>query len=224
MNRDTSEILELKQKLQAAQNDVLEKTTTISKMSEEVENLLETSALINAKISLIESDLLDERANCKHYKNQVERLRQELNLTQQLADTTSTEEQTLKSQLDALSAELRLRPTVESFEELKHKCSSLEKIVQKIKTNQQQVADSGDTNGHRVEEIDVKFTELEEELVVMKEKYAECNLEKLQLNKNLDSLQKEYNALANRSHNIMFLYMAPLILLVAYLLLTSLFS
>lgn len=220
MNRDTSEILELKQKLQAAQNDVLEKSTTISKMSEEVENLLETSALINAKISLVETDLLEERASCKHYMKEVERLRQELNVTQQLADTTSTEEQTLKSQVDALSAELRLRPTVESFEELKHKCSSLEKIVQKIKTNQQKVADSGDTNG----EIDVKFTELEEELVVMKEKYAECNLEKLQLNKNLDTLQKEYNALANRSHNIMFLYMAPLVLLVAYLLLTSLFS
>ncbi|GLV32945.1 Sarcolemma associated protein [Carabus blaptoides fortunei] len=219
VNCDTAEYVELKQKLQAAQNDVLEKTTTISKMSEEVEHLLETSALVSAKLNLLESDLHEERATCAQYMQEVERLRDQLNLRQHLAETPA-----LQSQLEALQAELCLRPTMESFAELQNKCSGLEKIVQKIKTNQQRtVADSGDMNGDTAQ-IDAGITELEEELVVMKEKYAECNVEKLQLNKSLESLQKEYNALANRSHNIMFLYMAPLVLLLAYLLLTSLFS
>lgn len=228
VKRDALELNDLRHKLFIAQNDILEKETTISKITEEVERLLESSALVNAKINLLENDLAEEKIHTAKFKKEAEKLKQELMFTQQLANTTSNEELMMKAKIENLSTELKKRPTVESFEDLKLKCSNLEKIFSKIRTN-----DSGDiyTNDSNSEVIskcneieNERLTELEEELVLIKERYAECNLEKIQLNRNLDTLQKRYNEIVNRSHNIVFLYMAPLILLVAYLLLSSMFS
>lgn len=223
MKRDVLELTDLKQKLCAAQKDIIEKETTINKISNELERLLETSALVNVKINLLENDLLEERQNHQKYKKETDKLKQELALSQQLANTTSNEELMMKAKVENLSTELNKRPTVETYENLKLKCANLEKILKKKNAN----AQSGDyiVEEIKMDELDkLRFTELEEELVVMKEKYAECNIETVKLNKNLEALQKEYNSLLNRSHNVMFLYIAPLILLVAYLLLSSLFS
>lgn len=222
MKRDVMDLSELKQKLCAAQNDIIAKESTINKMSKELEHLLETSALVNAKINLLENYLLEEKQNHQKYKKETDKLKQELNLSQQLANTTSNEELMMKAKVENLSTELSKRPTVETYEILKLKCANLEKILKRKNAN----LGLGDIEEEiKMDELDkLRFTELEEELVLMKEKYAECNIEMVKLNKDLEALQKEYNSLLNRSHNVMFLYIAPLILLVAYLLLSSLFS
>lgn len=222
MKRDVMDLSELKQKLCAAQNDIIAKESTINKLSKELEHLLETSALVNAKINLLENDLLEEKQNHQKYKKETDKLKQELSFSQQLANTTSNEELMMKAKVENLSTELSKRPTVETYEILKLKCANLEKILKRNHAN----AGLGDVEEEiKMDELDkLRFTELEEELVIMKEKYAECNIEMVKLNKDLEALQKEYNSLLNRSHNVMFLYIAPLILLVAYLLLSSLFS
>lgn len=65
---------------------------------------------------------------------------------------------------------------------------------------------------------------LEEELVLIKEKYAQLSEEKMNLNKKLNSLRDQYNLVCNKSYNTMFFYIAPLVLMVLYLLVSSMTS
>lgn len=67
-------------------------------------------------------------------------------------------------------------------------------------------------------------TMLEAELITLKERYAQLTDEKTALNKKLQSLNDDYNALCNRSYNTMFYYIAPLVFMVIYLLVSSMFS
>ncbi|KAF5269599.1 hypothetical protein FQR65_LT05938 [Abscondita terminalis] len=69
-----------------------------------------------------------------------------------------------------------------------------------------------------------KILNLEEELVVLKERFSAVNAEKLSLNKDLSALKEEYKNLCNRSYNTLFFYVAPLVLMVLYLLISQHFS
>lgn len=69
-----------------------------------------------------------------------------------------------------------------------------------------------------------QFTALEEELVFLKEKYANLNEDKLLLSKELKSVREQYNTLCNKSYNKMFFYIVPLVLMVLYLLISNMFS
>lgn len=62
------------------------------------------------------------------------------------------------------------------------------------------------------------LTEMEEELVILKERYAQVNEEKLLLNKEVSELRARYTAACNRAYNNMFWYVAPLVLILVYLL------
>lgn len=65
---------------------------------------------------------------------------------------------------------------------------------------------------------------LEEELILVKEKYAQLSEEKTHLNKQLSVLRDQYNVVCNKSYNTMFFYIAPLVLMVLYLLISSMTS
>lgn len=65
---------------------------------------------------------------------------------------------------------------------------------------------------------------LEEELVVLKEQYASVIEEKMALNRDLVRAQEQYAAMCNRSYNTLFLYIAPLVLMALYILISHSFS
>lgn len=65
---------------------------------------------------------------------------------------------------------------------------------------------------------------LEEELVLLKERFAQVSEEKLKLVKDLLTLREQYNMVCNRSHNKYFFYVAPLIAMVLYLLVSAMIS
>ncbi|XP_018326274.1 sarcolemmal membrane-associated protein isoform X2 [Agrilus planipennis] len=68
------------------------------------------------------------------------------------------------------------------------------------------------------------ITALEEELVLLKERYADLIDEKMVLCKKITALQTQYRAVCNASYNKMFFYVAPLVFMVLYLLFTAIFS
>lgn len=65
---------------------------------------------------------------------------------------------------------------------------------------------------------------VEEELVLLKECLSQVNAEKVKLLQEIDGLRKDYNTVKNYSHNMTFLYVAPLVLIVLYLLMSNMFS
>lgn len=105
----------------------------------------------------------------------------------------------------------------ESFNECQHLQDKVDSLSEEIKTLL--TVDKKDV-GLSMEDI----TALEEELVLLKEKYAQLTDEKTHLNKKLNHLQNQYNVVCNKSYNIMFFYIAPLVLMVLYLLISSMTS
>ncbi|XP_045477813.1 sarcolemmal membrane-associated protein [Harmonia axyridis] len=65
---------------------------------------------------------------------------------------------------------------------------------------------------------------VEEELVLLKERFSQVNSEKVKLLQDIKGLEKEYISVKNHSHNMTFLYVAPLVLIVLYLLMSNMFS
>lgn len=65
---------------------------------------------------------------------------------------------------------------------------------------------------------------LEEELVLLKERFAQISEEKMKLVKDLSTLREKYNSACNRTHTKYFLYVAPLIFMVVYLLVSAMLS
>lgn len=65
---------------------------------------------------------------------------------------------------------------------------------------------------------------LEEELVVLKEQYAAVIEEKMALDRELTKAQEQYSAIRNRSNNTMFIYIAPLVVYLLYVLIVQIFS
>lgn len=213
-----------KQKFVEAQNEIIEKTVTISKMSDEIENLLQSSAMVNAKMNIIENDLLEEKQNNEKFRQEMESLRNELLEAERNKKDSKDVEKRMSKQIEDLIRELDKRPTVELFDNVKRRCKEMEIITSKLPST----AVVSDQNlPLSIEEFDEekrKIHELEEELVLMKERFAKCNDDNILLNKQYDKLQKEYHDLSNRSYNVMFFYIAPLVFLIAYLLFAVLFS
>lgn len=196
-------------------------------MSDEIENLLESSAMVNAKINLLENDLLEERQRNHRYKNNLDDIKQELSASQKILQHQKGNENELHTQIVNLQTDLNNRPTKESFNELKNTCDNLQTLINELREEAKRDDKSlknDISNSFSDDEERSRFLELEEELVVMKEQYAKSVEDKISMNRTLDKIQKDYNDLTNRSHNVMFFYIAPLVFLVAYLLFTTLVS
>lgn len=193
-------------------------------MSDEIENLLESSAMVNAKINLLENDLLEERQLNLKYQNELQTVKEELLTSQSILEKQVSDENTLRTQINNLQSELHNRPTNDNFAELKATCDSLQVLVNELSEKSEKPKRDLSRSFSEDDEMRSRFGELEEELVIVKEQYAKSVEDKLDLNRSLDKVQKDFNDLTNRSHNVMFFYIAPLVFLVAYLLFTTLFS
>lgn len=124
----------------------------------------------------------------------------------------------LKEEMSIL--EQRLKEASNEAQQLRDKLSALQTETKSITDNAASWGNSNVTNGVNLEQ----FTALEEELVFIKEKYAKLSEEKLLMNKELNSVREQYNAVCNRSYNNMFFYVVPLVLMVLYLLISNMFS
>lgn len=69
-----------------------------------------------------------------------------------------------------------------------------------------------------------QLVNLEEELVLLKERYVEINDEKLKLQNELKQLKEQYNKMCNSSYDKMYFYIAPLILMILYLVISAMIS
>lgn len=69
-----------------------------------------------------------------------------------------------------------------------------------------------------------QLVNVEEELVTLKERYAQINEEKTKLLKEFSKLKDQYNQLCNSSYDKMYWYMAPLILIILYLVISAMIS
>lgn len=122
----------------------------------------------------------------------------------------------LKQELQTLQQ--KLKESCSECQRLQDKISSL---TDELKTLEVIKSDSfGSQCPLSVEEV----AALEEELVLIKEKYAQLSEEKTSLNKQLNILRDQYNVVCNKSYNTMFFYIAPLVLMVVYLLISSMTS
>lgn len=107
-------------------------------------------------------------------------------------------------------------------QKLKESCSECERLQVTVDGLNVEVVDLRGRNEGVLSVAEISA--LEEELVLVKEKYAQLTEEKACLNKQLNHLQNQYNVVCNKSHNTMFLYIAPLVLMLLYLLISSLAS
>lgn len=205
----------MKYQFQTAQNE----------LKRQIENL---EQLVNSNKLKI-SDLEDSLSNEKHVNllksDEVDRLKEELVVLTQKWKESCNEAQQLKDKVAMLKTELEvveegvLKAKMKAKEEEdSQKCINNDEIVQ----NDPKKDAVADISLSKISEE--QLSTLEEELVILKERFVQINEEKLLLNKSLTSLHDQYNRLRNRSHNTMFFYIAPLVLTVLYLLISSMFS
>lgn len=206
----------LKYQFQTAQNE-------LKRQIENLEQLLNANKL---KISDLEDSLSNERHINTLKSNEIKDLKEELVVLTQRWKESCNEAQQLRDKVTTLKGDLET-----AQEELsKPKMATEEEVDSKqfIINNDDMV--QSDCNRDAVANISTRsisddhFQALEEELVILKERFAQVNDEKLMLSKSLSTLNDQYNCLRNRSHNTMFFYIAPVVLTVLYLLISSMFS
>ncbi|GJQ72368.1 hypothetical protein Trydic_g3451 [Trypoxylus dichotomus] len=212
----------LKYQFQTAQNE----------LKRQIENL---EQIVNSNKSKI-SDLEDSLSKEKHLNllkgEEVDNLKDELVLLTQKWKESCNEAQQLRDKVTTLKNELLVAEesvlkTKMAVKEDKTEEKDSETCINNITTVAIVQSDPKidmvaniSTNNISEEQIST----LEEELIILKERFAQVNEEKLMLSKSLTSLHEQYNSLRNRSHNTMFFYIAPLVLTVLYLLISSMFS
>lgn len=69
-----------------------------------------------------------------------------------------------------------------------------------------------------------QLSQLEEELVLIKERFAQVSEEKLGLKRDLTSLKSQYDVVCNSFYNKFFWYVMPLVGMVLYLLISAMIS
>lgn len=154
---------------------------------------------------------------------ELNQLREDHQMFKQNFKETLNECQQLKDRLQNVQdqqkvAEEKLQALKDSSEEIQEK-----KLTKEINAD---ISDTLETSMSSSEAVSLTDTVsiLETELITLKERYAQLTDEKTALNKKLQNLNDDYNALCNRSYNTMFYYIAPLVFMVIYLLVSSMFS
>lgn len=131
------------------------------------------------------------------------------------------ENEFLRDEISSLKQ--NLKESNNESQQLRDKLSSYENVNKDVHKECKCAMSAGNNatlNGVNLDQ----FTALEEELVFLKEMYANLNEEKLLLSKELKSVREQYNTLCNKSYNKMFVYIVPLVLMVLYLLISNMFS
>ncbi|KRT83691.1 hypothetical protein AMK59_3192 [Oryctes borbonicus] len=212
----------LKYQFQTAQNE----------LKRQIENLEQIVNSNKLKILDLELNLSTEKQENFLKGEEVDHLKDELLLLTQKWKESCNETQQLRDRVATLKNELTLAEeavlkTKMAVEEEEAEQENSQTCVNNVTTvpivqSDRKIDVVANTSVNKTNEEQIST--LEEEMVILKERFAQVTEEKLMLSKNLSSLQEQYNGLCNRSHNTMFFYIAPLVLTLLYLLISSMFS
>ncbi|KAK9888121.1 hypothetical protein WA026_000393 [Henosepilachna vigintioctopunctata] len=186
----------LKYHFQSTQNE-------LKKRIESLDQLCKSNQL---KVDELENILSEERKLHAEVKVENELLKEELQKHKTDLEKTNEENRELKNEVNILlaSKEVGAGDAVSENIVEKEDVKSIEKI-QKVVSYEELVS-------------------VEEELVILKERFSQVNEDKVKLKRDIDELRKEYNLVRNQSHNTTFFYVAPLVLIVLYLLVSKILS
>nr|XP_023024986.1 sarcolemmal membrane-associated protein isoform X1 [Leptinotarsa decemlineata] len=190
----------LKYQFQSAQNELKRKIELLETISNE--NKL--------KINDLDKELLEEKKISQLRLEENEGIKEELVLLQQKWKESCNETLEYKDKMCVLLEELELAK--KQLKDLN------ENVKEKIEETQW-----GPTISNSVVSYD-QLVELEEELVLLKERFSQVSEEKIKLQRDFSMLTKQYNVVCNRSHNKYFFYVAPLVIMVLYLLVSAMIS
>lgn len=186
-------------------------------MKKKIEQLELVLNINRNKIIELEEQVKEQKQLNSKRVEENDSLKEELLLLEQRFKETHNESQQQKDKLSLLKDELE-------------KAEAKIKSISSLKNEEPFKGDSKTSNSNHNLIISnnlvtpEQFACLEEELVLIKEKYAQLQNENGSLNKALVTVKEEYNIICNRNHNQMFMYIAPLVLMVLYLLISSVFS
>lgn len=186
----------LKYQFQSAQNELKRKI-----------EILESVANSNKlKISELLKTLDEEKEISNKRLEENTKLKEDLIILEQKLKESFNENQQCRDKVEHLGKEL---------ENVQNK-STIVDDIEKEKRN-------GSQTSNEIVSPDQLLC-LEEELVLLKERFAQVSEEKMKLVKDLLTLREQYNVVCNRSHNKYFFYVAPLIAMVLYLLVSAMIS
>ncbi|GFG37387.1 hypothetical protein Cfor_11194 [Coptotermes formosanus] len=208
----------------AAQNQMQERSESVTKLCEQM-HWLETSAdEVKFQVLQLQERLRDEQQRSAEHLEEAETLRDQLMESQQSAKQSRNEAEQMKDRLKALQEELKHHAGSEdnrSREELiqiRQRCEALEADNARLKEeyraleernvilshNLEAQMSQGDSESASLElnecrmqrdRIFRNLCHLQEEMVIIKERYAQCNEARTQLTQDLVSLQQEYSSI-----------------------------
>ncbi|XP_017770427.1 PREDICTED: sarcolemmal membrane-associated protein isoform X2 [Nicrophorus vespilloides] len=174
-----------------------------NELKKQIEQMSIVSCADKTKIALLEKSLMTEKETISYLTSKQTSLKEDLAFIEAKYVESASESDSLKKKIEALQAELSKAVALTMTTE---KATQIDQLAVEKSDNISQVQ------------------ELEEDLVSLKERYAAITEEKIAINKDMLNLHDKYNALRDRSHNVLFCYIAPLVLMVLYLLISSMFS
>ncbi|XP_072396077.1 uncharacterized protein Slmap isoform X1 [Diabrotica undecimpunctata] len=194
-----------------------------SELKRKIETLETIANAHRSKIEELDKALEDEKtlSNDRLAENDV--LKQELVLLRQKWKESANENQQQRDRLSALNLELE-----SALEKIRvaalHR--ELESTTEKMKQTheQEKVETIAESNLQKAVVPVDQLAQVEEELVLIKERYAQVSEEKLGLRHDLATLKGQYDAMCNRFYNQFFWYVAPLVVMVLYLLISAMIS
>ncbi|KAJ3644842.1 hypothetical protein Zmor_022543 [Zophobas morio] len=167
----------------------------LKKKIEILESILESN---KAKLTELEKALSQERQTNSVQAEENQLMKEELSILQQKWKEGCNESQQLRDRVNALVKEL---------EEANKKDQNVNtSIISSSPVSYEQLVS------------------LEEELVLLKERYSQISDDKLKLQNDLSSLKEQYNRVCNSSYDKMYFYIAPLILMILYLVISAMIS
>ncbi|XP_021916457.1 sarcolemmal membrane-associated protein-like isoform X3 [Zootermopsis nevadensis] len=241
VKKTTEEANMLKQQLQAAQKQMQEKSESVTKLHEQM-HWLETSAdEVKFQVLQLQERLRDEQQRCIQHSEEAEVLRNQLMEAQQSAKQSRNEAEQMKDRLKAIQEELkrhsgsednrsreeliqirkRCETLVEDNARLKEEYHALEERNFILNRNLEARILQGDSESTSLElsecriqrdQIFQNLHHLQEEMVIVKECYSQCNEAKTQLTQDLVSLQQEYSNLMSSSSIVLWCCLVPLII------------
>nr|CAI5857294.1 unnamed protein product [Callosobruchus analis] len=166
---------------------------------EALESILKTKESYMTELSRC---LREEKELSMQRRMEAEQLKQEL---EQQAKESCNESQQYKDKIDLLTKELD---------------SAQSKLKELDENMKEKELDTSKSSAVSYEEL----ISVEEELVLIKERFAQITEEKLKLQRDLVSMTEQYRMVCNSSHNKYFFYVAPLVFMVLYLLISAMIS
>lgn len=163
------------------------------------------------KITELDTALHEEKIISHQQLIENQNLKQELIILEQKWKESCNENQQYKDKMKHLMNELEI-----AQEQLKQVTDNVKKQVDKNLLNTSIMSNNVVTYDQLVN--------LEEELVLLKERFAQVGDEKLKLQRDLLIMTEKYNMVCNRSYNKYFFYVAPLVFMVLYLLVSAMIS